>query len=262
MKGSLIIVAFFVAGVILARWDVLPQELLQQDFSMYVLYGLMFLVGISIGSDRKAWAALKGQQLRIVLVPLATIVGTLAGSIGVSFLLTDIRLTDCLAIGSGFGYYSLSSIFITEYRGAELGTIALTTNIIREIITLLGAAVLVRCFGKLAPICSGGATTMDTTLPVITRFSGKEYVIIAIFHGFVVDFSVPFPITSMASPRCCIPGILQSRSFRVVCLARIVFGTSAVIPSRFSLKGFVYAVISTPSSSGKQKVRHRILLQD
>ena len=93
--------------------------LLQQDFSMYVLYGLMFLVGISIGSDRKAWAALKGQQLRIVLVPLATIVGTLAGSIGVSFLLTDIRLTDCLAIGSGFGYYSLSSIFITEYRGAE-----------------------------------------------------------------------------------------------------------------------------------------------
>ena len=59
MKGSLIIVAFFVAGVILARWDVLPQELLQQDFSMYVLYGLMFLVGISIGSDRKAWAALK-----------------------------------------------------------------------------------------------------------------------------------------------------------------------------------------------------------
>ena len=120
MKGSLIIVAFFVAGVILARWDVLPQELLQQDFSMYVLYGLMFLVGISIGSDRKAWAALKGQQLRIVLVPLATIVGTLAGSIGVSFLLTDIRLTDCLAIGSGFGYYSLSSIFITEYRGAEL----------------------------------------------------------------------------------------------------------------------------------------------
>ena len=135
MKGSLIIVAFFVAGVILARWGVLPQELLQQDFSMYVLYGLMFLVGISIGSDRKAWAALKGQQLRIVLVPLATIVGTLAGSIGVSFLLTDIRLTDCLAIGSGFGYYSLSSIFITEYRGAELGTIALTTNIIREIIT-------------------------------------------------------------------------------------------------------------------------------
>ena len=39
--------------------------------------------------------------------------------------------------GSGFGYYSLSSIFITEYKGAELGTIALLSNISREIITLL-----------------------------------------------------------------------------------------------------------------------------
>ena len=114
MKGSLIIVAFFVAGVILARWGVLPQELLQQDFSMYVLYGLMFLVGISIGSDRKAWAALKGQQLRIVLVPLATIVGTLAGSIGVSFLLTDIRLTDCLAIGSGLLILYVRSLLCWE----------------------------------------------------------------------------------------------------------------------------------------------------
>ena len=199
MKGSLIIVAFFVAGVILARWGVLPQELLQQDFSMYVLYGLMFLVGISIGSDRKAWAALKGQQLRIVLVPLATIVGTLAGSIGVSFLLTDIRLTDCLAIGSGFGYYSLSSIFITEYKGAELGTVALLANISREIVTLLAAPLLVRWFGNLAPISAGGATTMDTTLPIITQTAGQQFVIVSIFHGFVVDFSVPFLVTLFCS---------------------------------------------------------------
>ena len=110
MKGSLIIVAFFVAGVILARWDVLPQELLQQDFSMYVLYGLMFLVGISIGSDRKAWAALKGQQLRIVLVPLATIVGTLAGSIGVSFLFNRYPFNGLS--GYRFGFRLL---FLVEY---------------------------------------------------------------------------------------------------------------------------------------------------
>ena len=58
-----------------------------------------------------------------------TILGTLAGTAVVSLLLTHRSLTDCLAIGSGFGYYSLSSIFITEYRGAELGTIALLANI-------------------------------------------------------------------------------------------------------------------------------------
>lgn len=198
MKGSLIIVGFFLLGVLLSRWEILPEPFVENDFSMYALYALMFLVGISIGCDRKAFEALKTQNLKIILVPLATIMGTLLGSALVSLLLSGRSLSDCLAVGAGFGYYSLSSIFITEYKGAELGTIALVANILREIITLLGAAFLARYFGKLAPICSGGATTMDTTLPVITRFSGKEFVIIAIFHGFIVDFSVPFLVTFFA----------------------------------------------------------------
>ena len=198
MRSSLIIVSFFIVGILLSRWGFLPAELVENDFSMYALYALIFLVGISIGSDTKALKALKQQNLKIVLVPLATILGTLAGCALISLALPARSLTDCLAVGSGFAYYSLSSVFITEYRGAELGTLALASNIVREIITVLAAPLLVRWFGKLAPICSGGATTMDTTLPVITRFSGKEYVVIAMFHGFVVDFSVPFLVTFFA----------------------------------------------------------------
>ena len=99
-----------------------------------------------------------------------------------------------MAVGAGFGYYSLSSIFITEYKGPELGTIALLSNITREIITLLFAPLLVRWFGNLAPI-----STMDTTLPIITRYSGQSFVVVSIFHGFVVDFSVPFLVTLFCS---------------------------------------------------------------
>ena len=195
MRGSLIIVAFFIAGLLLARWGWIPSSLSEGDISIWALYALMFLVGISIGSDTQALKAIRGQHWKILWVPVATWAGTLAGTALASLLLPSRNLADCLAVGSGFGYYSLSSIFITEYRGAELGTIALAANIIREIITLLGAPLLVCWFGKLAPICTGGATTMDTTLPVITRFSGKEFVVISIFHGFIVDFSVPFLVT-------------------------------------------------------------------
>lgn len=195
MRGSLIIVAFFIAGLLLARWGWIPSSLSEGDVSIWALYALMFLVGISIGSDTQALKAIRGQHWKILWVPIATWAGTLAGTALASLLLPSRSLADCLAVGSGFGYYSLSSIFITEYRGAELGTIALAANIIREIITLLGAPLLVCWFGKLAPICAGGATTMDTTLPVITRFSGKEFVVISIFHGFIVDFSVPFLVT-------------------------------------------------------------------
>lgn len=195
MRGSLIIVAFFIAGLLLARWGWIPSSLSEGDVSIWALYALMFLVGISIGCDTQALKAMRGQHWKILWVPVATWAGTLAGTAFASLLLPSRNLADCLAVGSGFGYYSLSSIFITEYRGAELGTIALAANIIREIITLLGAPLLVCWFGKLAPICAGGATTMDTTLPVITRFSGKEFVVVSIFHGFIVDFSVPFLVT-------------------------------------------------------------------
>lgn len=195
MRGSLIIVAFFITGLLLARWGWIPSSLSEGDVSIWALYALMFLVGISIGSDTQALKAIRGQHWKILWVPVATWAGTLAGTALASLLLPSRNLADCLAVGSGFGYYSLSSIFITEYRGAELGTIALAANIIREIITLLGAPLLVCWFGKLAPICAGGATTMDTTLPVITRFSGKEFVVVSIFHGFIVDFSVPFLVT-------------------------------------------------------------------
>ena len=106
---------------------------------------------------------------------------------------------DCLAVGSGFGYYSLSSIFITEYKGPELGTIALLSNIIREIATLLLAPWMASVFGRLAPISAGGATTMDTTLPIIIKSCGQDLVIVSIFHGFVVDFTVPFLVTLFCS---------------------------------------------------------------
>ena len=165
------------------------------DYTRYALYLLMFLVGASLGAGGKIREMFRSLGIKTLLVPIATITGTLTFSALSALMISRYSVYDCMAIGSGFGYYSLSSVFITQYKGAELGTVALMTNIFREIITLLFAPLLVRFFSPLAPICAGGATTMDTTLGVITRFSGREYVFIAVFHGAVVDFTVPFFVT-------------------------------------------------------------------
>lgn len=199
MKGSLIIVGFFVLGIIVGLCDVIPDSFVNSDVSYYALCCLMFCVGISIGCDTAVLKSFKEVNPRLMMLPIMTILGTLAGCAAVSILLWHRQLTDCLAIGSGFGYYSLSSIFITQYRGAELGTIALLANISREILTLLCAPLLAKYFGRLAPISVGGATTMDTTLPIITRYSGESFIIVSIFHGFCVDFSVPFLVTFFCS---------------------------------------------------------------
>lgn len=195
MKGSLIIVSFFVLGTVCGVFHLIPYDFTQSKLSFYALCALMFCVGISVGNDPKTLKSFRSLNPRLVFLPVMTILGTLAGCAVASLLLSHRSLTDCLAVGSGFGYYSLSSIFITEAKGPEMGTIALLSNIMREIIALLCAPLLVRYFGKLAPISVGGATTMDTTLPIITRCSGQEFVIVSIFHGFVVDFSVPFLVS-------------------------------------------------------------------
>lgn len=195
MKGSLVILAFFILGLCCGFFHLLPSEAADGDVSFVALCALIFCVGISIGSDSEVLSTLRHTDRRLLLLPLCTFGGTLAGCLAVSLVLPDMRLTDCFAIGSGFGYYSLSSIFITEYRGAALGTVALLANIVRELLTLLCSPLLVRWFGPLAPVSVGGATSMDTTLPVITRYSGKDLATLSVFHGFVMDFSVPFLVT-------------------------------------------------------------------
>lgn len=191
--GSLVIVAFFVAGCVVGLFA--PFDLAGSRVSAYVLYALMFCVGITLGNDRTLAGRVRRLDPRLALLPVATAVGTLAGAALAAPLLAEWSLTDSLAVGAGFGYYSLSSIFIADFRGPELATIALLCNVMREIFTLLAAPLVARWCGPLAAVSIGGATTFDTTLPIITQAAGRPYAVVSVFHGCVLDFSVPFLVT-------------------------------------------------------------------
>lgn len=203
MKGSLIVVAFFVLGLFVGHNGCLPSWFMSSQTSFVALCALLLFVGMGIGLNPNMMRDIRSLSPRLALLPLVTILGSWMGAVvayvvmssDLCTLFQQRSLTSCLAIDSGFAYYSLSSIFITEYRGAELGTIALLANIVREMTTLLLAPMLAKRFGPLAPITAGGATTMDTTLPIIAQASGQKYVALSIYHGFVTDFSVPFLVT-------------------------------------------------------------------
>lgn len=194
MKGSLIVVGFFVIGLLGGIEKMVPSWLLDGDVSFVALCGLLLFVGLGIGLNPEMKKEVRSLSPRMALLPVVTIIGSWFGALLIWTVLHR-TLSDCMAINSGFAYYSLSSIFITEYRGAELGTIALLANIIREMLTLLGAPLMARWFGPLAPISVGGATTMDTTLPILSQTLGQRYIALSIYHGFVVDFTVPFLVS-------------------------------------------------------------------
>lgn len=183
----------------LAFFGVLPAQMQQYDLSTAALYFLMFMVGVSIGADEHAITILKSVNFKIILVPIAIVVGTIVGSLAVSLLVKGIDTKNVLAIGSGFGYYSLSSIFIGKISGSEMGVVALLANMIRELSTLMLAPLYVRLFGRLSPVAAAGATSMDTCLPIIMKYSGKDVAIIALFSGIALTILVPFLVVFILS---------------------------------------------------------------
>jgi uncharacterized membrane protein YbjE (DUF340 family) len=199
MKGSIIILSIFIAGVLTGITRIVPGSADFGEISIYILYVLMFLVGISLGMDSLVWQQIRSMNIKILLVPITTFLGTAIGILIYQFFFKFPMGKDLYAIGAGFGYYSFSSIYISKISGEQMGIIALLANIIREVLTLVLAPVLVKYFGKLAPIASGGATTSDTTLPIILKYSGKEYVLSSVINGVLLTLLVPFLIAFIYS---------------------------------------------------------------
>lgn len=198
MKSSLVTLAFFLSGCLLGVCYMVDFDV--HSASVYVLYVLMLLLGINLGSNSNLKAYFLSLNLKTLLVPLATVGGTLLFSAIGGFLLSRWTSFDCMAVGSGFAYYSLSSILITDIKSAsigvqlatELGTIALLANIFREMTALIGAPLFRKYFGKLAPISAAGIGSSDISLAAIARYSGQEAVPVAIVHGILINISMPF----------------------------------------------------------------------
>lgn len=193
MRDSLTIFACFACGCVLGYLG--ADAYLPSRASYYSLCVLLICVGFGIGQSGEVRHNLRRMNRGFVLMPLITILGTWVGALLVALLLRERSVADWLAVSSGFGYYSLSSMLISEMRGVELGTLALMYNVLRELTTLLFAPLLLRLFGPLAPISIGGATTADTTLPIISRICGPQFVPLSIVHGLLVDFSVPLLVS-------------------------------------------------------------------
>ncbi|MDO5536141.1 MAG: lysine exporter LysO family protein [Desulfovibrionaceae bacterium] len=198
MKSSLLIILFFCLGVVCGRGHLLPEGFITDGKTVYLLYCLMGCVGVSLGCDRRLREILYALKPKTLLFPLGTTIGTFLASALVALALQE-PLSHCLAVGSGFAYYSLSSILISQQIGSELGTVALICNVLREILTLLLVPAAARFLPPPAVIAMGGATTMDTTLPLIARTLGPQWAFVSVTHAVVLDFSVPFWVTFFCS---------------------------------------------------------------
>lgn len=196
VSGSVGQIACVLSGVafgLLFRDIWLPPE----ESGSYALMLLMFLVGVQLGGNGvKLYSVLINK--RGVQTALLGTAATLAGGLLFALLMPGVAWSKGLAMASGFGWYSLSGIMMTEAYGAVWGSIALVNDLAREFFALLFIPAIMRRYPS-AAVNAGGATSLDFTLPVIRSAGGLAVVPLAVSYGFIVNLAAPFLMVLFSS---------------------------------------------------------------
>lgn len=180
-----------IAGVLCGRF--VFSEALAQLFSQYsdvVLYILMFSVGISVGMNKSVFAKIRQYHIKIFLIPAGIIVGTAAGGFVCSLLLGE-PLGNSMAVVSGLGWYSLSGVLVTSMINAQMGSIAFLSNLLREILSFVTIPWIAKHLNHYSAIAPAAATSEDTTLPMLMKYTSEEVVVLAVFNGVACSVMVP-----------------------------------------------------------------------
>ncbi|MCU6161061.1 lysine exporter LysO family protein [Enterobacter bugandensis] len=178
-----VVVLGFLLG--LTGWTFLQHA---TDASEYTLIFLLFLIGIQLRNNGMTLKQIVLNRRGMIVAVMVVVSSMVAGVIN-AFIL-DLPLKTGLAMASGFGWYSLSGILLTESFGPVIGSAAFFNDLARELIAIMLIPGLVRRSRSTAlGLC--GATSMDFTLPVLQRSGGLEMVPAAIVHGFILSLLVP-----------------------------------------------------------------------
>ena len=188
IRGSLAQVICVVIGFVIGYF--LPATYMPPENTMTVLLMiLILLVGIGLkGSGitlKEVLLNKRGVEMSVIFT-LAVLVGGLLFAL----LFSEVSWTKGLALASGFGWYSLSAIVMTDAYGAIWGSVALFNDLIREFFALIFIPVFMRKYPS-ASVGLGGATSLDFTLPIIQQSGGLKVVPLAISFGFIINIVAP-----------------------------------------------------------------------
>ena len=184
-----------VAGVLCAQfWFSLELCAAMDPFSDIMLAALVFTVGIDIGQNREVLAGLKKIGFRVLLVPAAEIIGTLLPGTLLGIAL-GFQANVAAGISLGFGWYSLSAVMLSDMVSPQIGTISFLSNIFREVIAILTIPLIAKYLGKYTAIAPAGATSMDTTLSVVKKYTNDEVAVVSILNGVILTALVPVLVT-------------------------------------------------------------------
>lgn len=174
--------------------DIPLLTLISQNTDM-ILYLLMFSVGISIGMQKGIFSKIKEYHFKIFIIPIGIIIGSLLGGVICSLIL-KMPIGYGTAITSGLGWYSLAGVTLSNLVTAEIGSIAFMSNLMRELFSFVLIPFLAVHFNYYTCIAPAGATSEDTTLPLMLKYTDEETVVLSVFNGVICSLMVPILISA------------------------------------------------------------------
>lgn len=151
---------------------------------------ILLFVGMELGLAGNIGANLKAAGWRVLIFPVVIIIGSLAGGLASSFFL-PISAKEALAISSGFGWYTLAPIIISEHGYIMSGAISFLHNVIREFGGIILMPIVARKIGCIEAASLPGVSAMDITLPLLEQVCGEKVIIYSFLIGLLQSAMVP-----------------------------------------------------------------------
>lgn len=198
-KVSLMIIGSLTFGIIIGFvWNEYILEDLIGNFIKFGLCALLFFVGFEFGVRGNFIESLKLAGPYAVIVPVGVMLGTFAGSVVISFFM-PISIRESLAIGSGFGWYSLAPSIMMDKGYVMAGTISFMHNIMRELIGILAIPLVAKKVGYAESVSLPGSSCMDVCLPIIEKSASSEAALYSFFTGGVLAILTPVLVAGFLS---------------------------------------------------------------
>jgi uncharacterized membrane protein YbjE (DUF340 family) len=181
--------AVVILGFFAGRFVPLFPAFTAEKTTTWFVYFLLFFIGIQLNNSTMS---LKEALVHpeTLLLPLGTVIGSLAGGILVGVLFR-LSIWKTMSVAAGFGWYSLSGVIISDLGDQVLGSAAFISNILRESVALLTIPFFGASRFPRIGIGIAGATSMDVTLPLIRKSCGIHTVPLAVSHGALLSVLVP-----------------------------------------------------------------------
>ncbi len=127
---------------------------------------------------------------------LTTSIGAAVGALAAALL--GLPLGVGAAVGAASGWYSLAGPLAAAAAGPLAGVYGFLSNMAREAVHIALYPLLARRGLALEAVAGGGATAMDTGLPVVAAYGGTEAAAAALAQGLIITLTAPILATLLA----------------------------------------------------------------